>query len=114
MTAVTNRYPREGSQGHASHPGPVAADYLEIERAPAVRRDPAPGPAASTGSFTSHCGRNTGGHRNSDNFIASPGVSNGAHHVHDYVGNTSTDRNSTDDSLAATTTCQRGDKSVHF
>jgi len=35
--------------------------------------------------------------------------------VHDYVGNTSTDGNSTDDSLgAAATTCRRGDKSVYF
>ncbi|MFL6128207.1 MAG: DUF1996 domain-containing protein [Mycobacteriales bacterium] len=102
-------------QGHPGHPGPVAADYIVIGAAPAPRRAPLPGSAASTGSFTSHCGRNTNGHRNSDNFIAFPGVSNGAHHIHDYAGNTSTDRNSTDESLAAaTTTCQRGDKSVYF
>ena len=69
----------------------------------------------STGSFTAHCGRNVEGHRNSDNFITAPGASNAAHHVHDYVGNLSTDRNSTDDTLAAApTTCQRGDKSVYF
>jgi hypothetical protein len=78
---------------------------------------PAPraGPAASTGTFTSDCGRNVEGHRNSDNFITAPGRGNGAHHVHDYVGNTSTDGASTDRSLAAAgTTCARGDKSVYF
>jgi hypothetical protein len=113
LTLVIEPDAGEASQGHPRHPGPVAADYVAIRAAPAGRRAPPAGPAASTGSFTSHC--NTDGHRNSDNFIVSPGVSNGAHHVHDYVGNTSTDRNSTDHSLAAaTTTCQRGDKSVYF
>lgn len=70
---------------------------------------------ASTGTFTARCGRNTNGHRNPDNFIVAPGVSNGAHHVHDYVGNLSTDAFSTNDSLAAAgTTCARGDKSAYF
>ena len=115
LTMVIEPDASEASQGHALHPGPVAADYVAIHAAPAGRRAPPPGPAASTGSFTSHCGRNIDGHRNSANFIVAPGVTNGAHHVHDYVGNTSTDGNSTDDSLAAaTTTCQRGDKSVYF
>ena len=104
----------DASQRHVVHPGPVPADYIPIGAAPAVARAPAPGPAASTGSFTSRCGRNTGGHRNSDNFITAPGLSNGAHHVHDFVGNLSADRNSTDATLAAATTCQRGDKSVYF
>lgn len=44
-----------------------------------------------------------------------PGVANGAHHVHDYVGNLSTDGFSTNESLAAAgTTCARGDKSAYF
>jgi Domain of unknown function (DUF1996) len=115
MTIVTGPVAGSGGQGHALHPGPVAADYVEIGAAPAVRLAPRPRPAASTGSLTSACGRNTNAHRNSDNYIVAPGVANGAHHVHDYVGNTSTDGTSTDDSLAAaTTTCQRGDKSVYF
>jgi Domain of unknown function (DUF1996) len=115
LTMLTGPDAGEASQEHAGHRGPVAADYVAIRAAPAARSAPPAGPAASTGSYTSHCGRNTGGHRNSDNFIASPRLPNGAHHVHDYVGNTSTDRYSTDDSLAAaTTTCQRGDKSVYF
>ncbi len=54
-------------------------------------------------------------HNNSDNYMAAPGKRNGAQHVHDYVGNTSTNANSTDDSLAAAgTTCANGDKSTFF
>ncbi|GII05128.1 hypothetical protein Pta02_71360 [Planobispora takensis] len=69
----------------------------------------------SRGAFVSRCGRNQNGHRNSDNFIVAPGVSNGAHHVHDYVGNLSTDGFSTDASLAAAgTTCAFGDRSTYF
>ena len=115
MTMLTGPDAGETSQEHVGHPGPVAADYVPIGAAPTVGRAPRPGPAASTGSYTSRCGRNTDGHRNSDNFITSPRLPNGAHHVHDYVGNTSTDRYSTNESLAAaSTTCQRGDKSVYF
>jgi len=115
MTMVTRPGADEANHHHAGHAGPVAADYVAIEAAPAVRRAPQPGPAASRGSFSPRCGRNADGHRNSDNFIVAPGVTNGAHHVHDYVGNTSTDGTSTDDSLAAaSTTCDRGDKSVYF
>ena len=58
---------------HGVHPGPVAADYAAIGTAPAVRPAPRPGPAASTGSFTAHCGRNAEGHRNAGNFITAPG-----------------------------------------
>jgi hypothetical protein len=115
LTMVTGPGAGGTIQGHAIHPGPVAADFVAIEAVPAVRPAPRPGPGASTGSFTSPCGRNTEGHRNSDNFITAPGTANGAHHVHDYVGNTSTDGTSTDQSLAAAaTTCQRGDQSVYF
>jgi Domain of unknown function (DUF1996) len=97
-----------------AHAGPAASDYLPISAAPTTAV-PVPGPAASTGTFTIGCGRNLDGHRNSDNFIASPGVQGGAHHVHDYVGNTSTDRNSTDASLAAAgTTCALGDRSTFY
>jgi hypothetical protein len=115
LTMVTGPAADEASHGRATHAGPVPADYVAIEAAPAVAREPRPGPAASTGSFTARCGRNDNGHRNSDNFIVAPGTTNGAHHVHDYVGNTSTDGTSTEESLAAAaTTCGRGDKSVYF
>jgi hypothetical protein len=101
--------------GSVVRPGPIAADYLPIEEVPVVLSAPAPGPNASTGSFTSPCGRNLEGHRNSDNVIAAPGLSNGAHHIHDYVGNLSADRTSTESSLAAGgTTCNLDDRSVYF
>jgi Domain of unknown function (DUF1996) len=112
MSMVTA--PGAPAVGHA-HGGPVAADYVAIAAAPAASPAPLTGSAASIGAFTSQCGRNTDGHRNSDNFITAPGRSNGAHHVHDYVGNTSTDGRSTDQSLAAaSTTCEQGDRSVYF
>lgn len=94
-----------------AHPAPplTAADYVAIEDAPVVR------PAAPTRSYTVDCGRNLAGHRNEGNFITTPGDANGARHLHDYVGNTSTDGRSTDDSLAkASTTCAGGDRSAYF
>jgi hypothetical protein len=102
------------AQGH-HHPVTVPEDYVRIADAPAAAPAPRPARGASRGTFTAQCGRNTNGHRNSDNFITSPGVSNGAHHTHDYVGNLSTDGNSTNDSLAAAgTTCRSGDLSTYF
>lgn len=65
------------------------------------------------GTFTSDCG--TSDHRNSDNYQAAPGKENGAQHVHDYVGNTTTDAFSDDDSLqAGGTSCTNGDKSTFY
>jgi hypothetical protein len=77
---------------------------------------PSPGGDAATGSFQSRCGNNENGHNNPDNVIVAPGVSNGAQHTHDYVGNLDTTGFSTDDSLAkAGTTCaQQGDKSTYY
>ncbi|MEC4019961.1 DUF1996 domain-containing protein [Streptomyces sp. H27-D2] len=94
---------------------PAREDYVDIRDVrPSVRR-PTPRRDASRGTFTSECGRNENGHRNPDNFIVTPGVSNGAHHLHDYVGNRSTDAFSTDSSLrAAGTTCGKGDRSAYF
>ncbi|MFG1999902.1 DUF1996 domain-containing protein [Spirillospora sp. NPDC048911] len=94
--------------------GPVAADFVPIQQAPAKARAQQ-GQNASRGSFTSQCGTNQNEHHNPDNFIVAPGVQNGAHHIHDYVGNLSTDGFSTDESLAAAgTTCARQDKSTYF
>jgi hypothetical protein len=90
-------------------------DYVAIADAPAAAPAPPTARTGSRGTFTTPCGRNTNGHHNSDNYITSPGVTNGAHHIHDYVGNLSTDGNSTDESLAAAgTTCRFGDKSAYF
>jgi Flp pilus assembly protein TadG len=98
------------------HVKPTNEDFVQIQDATAVAPAPRAGRNASRGTFTSQCGRNAdGSHRNSDNFITSPGVTNAAHHTHDYVGNTSTDGNATDASLAAAgTTCRLGDKSTYF
>jgi hypothetical protein len=88
---------------------------MDITKAPPTEAEPRTGPGASTGSFTTDCGRNENGHHNADNFITAPGVVNGAHHVHDYVGNRSTSGFSTERSLAkAGTTCEKGDKSTYF
>lgn len=65
------------------------------------------------GSASVDCG--VSDHNNSDNFIAAPGKRNGAQHVHDYVGNTSTNANSNDGSLnRAGTSCANGDKSTFY
>jgi hypothetical protein len=70
---------------------------------------------ASKGTFTVNCGTNKNGHFNGDNFIAAPGVENGAQHLHDYVGNLSTNAFSNNKSLLrAGTTCRNGDKSAYF
>lgn len=96
--------------------GPLtAADYIDIRQVGAGPRDPRITRTGSAGSFVSQCGRDQNHHRNSANFIVAPGVGNGAHHFHDYVGNLSTDANSTNDSLAAAgTTCRLGDKSTYY
>jgi hypothetical protein len=100
---------------HADLGGPVAADYVDIRQVTANARPARPGQAASTGTFESVCGRNQNNHFNSDNFIVAPGVTNGAHHVHEYVGNLSASGLSTDTSLAAAgTTCRRNDQSTYY
>ncbi|WP_084962094.1 DUF1996 domain-containing protein [Thermoactinospora rubra] len=98
-------------QNECADLGPFPEDFIDIRRVP-------PGGdvlGRSRGSFISRCGTNANGHNNPDNFIVAPGVRNGAHHLHDYVGNLSTDAFSTDESLAAAgTTCRLGDKSTYF
>ncbi|WP_026249074.1 DUF1996 domain-containing protein [Streptomyces sp. LaPpAH-108] len=96
--------------------GPVAADYTDIKSVQPNVPNPAKGSDASGGSFTSECGVNENGLRNSDNVIVAPGVSNGAHHFHDYVGNQSNTAFASDDDLAkADTSCvDKGDKSTYY
>ncbi|MFF9765612.1 DUF1996 domain-containing protein [Streptomyces sp. NPDC014636] len=96
--------------------GPVVSDYADIT---AVQPDaPAPPPQAdaSLGTFTSDCGVNANGLFNSDNVIVAPGVSNGAHHFHDYIGNQSNTAFASDEDLAnADTSCvDRGDRSTYY
>ena len=69
------------------------------------------------GTYTVDCG--VSDHNNSDNYMAAPGKENGAQHVHDYVGNQTTDANSDDDPLqeaadAGQTSCVNGDGSAFF
>jgi hypothetical protein len=104
--------PAAGGQAQA---GPEKADFVDIRKVQPNAADPRKGADASRGSFSSRCGRNENKHVNSDNVIVAPGVSNGAHHMHDYVGNKDTSAFSTNDSLAAAgTTCTNGDRSTHY
>ncbi|MFD3517017.1 DUF1996 domain-containing protein [Streptomyces sp. NPDC058657] len=105
----------EGDGDRAGN-GPERADFVDIR---SVRPRPAqvrPRRTASRGTFTTACGRNENGKFNPDNVIVAPGVSNGAHHMHDYVGNQATDAFSSDDVLAAgRTTCRNpGDRSTYY
>ncbi|MBZ4017205.1 DUF1996 domain-containing protein [Streptomyces purpurogeneiscleroticus] len=108
---------QQGQDGDAKLPpgGPSPDDFADILSVQPNAQQPPQGDGASTGTFVSECGTNQEGHFNSDNVIVTPGVSNGAHHTHDYVGNESTDAFSTDESLAASgTTCGNGDLSTYY
>ncbi|MGW0902071.1 DUF1996 domain-containing protein [Streptomyces sp. NPDC002853] len=114
--------PQDGDGGDQEQPpgqngnGPEASDFVDINSVqPNVNR-PDKRRGASRGTFTTKCGTNENGKFNPDNVIAAPGVSNGAHHMHDYVGNQATDAFSGDDDLAnGDTTCRnQGDKSTYY
>ena len=109
-----------GNGGQAGN-GPVADDFINIEDVqPNSRNLPnglaANGGGGSTGTFTTECGTNENALRNSDNVIVAPGVSNGAQHQHDYVGNQANTAFASDEDLAnGETTCQnQGDRSTYF
>ncbi|MEU3463939.1 DUF1996 domain-containing protein [Streptomyces sp. NPDC006733] len=105
----------QGRQRQKQGKGPSRADFVDITKVRPNVVKPRQRAGASTGSFTSKCGRNEDKHLNPDNVIVAPGVSNGAHHMHDYVGNKTTDAFSTNDSLAAAgTTCGNGDQSAYY
>ncbi|MER6968703.1 DUF1996 domain-containing protein, partial [Streptomyces halstedii] len=110
---------QEGQQGGGDAPGgngPVVADFADINSVQPAAQTPRPQDGASTGEFVTSCGVNANGLFNSDNVIVAPGVTNGAHHFHDYVGNQSNNAFASDDDLAkADTTCQdKGDKSTYY
>ena len=103
-----------GGQAGCEDVGPALSDFADVRTFPRVRQ-PRFSRNGSRGTFISRCGTNQNGHRNSDNHIVAPGVSNGAQHQHDYVGNLTTSGQSTDESLAAGgTTCARDDRSAYF
>lgn len=105
-----------GQGGGQGGNGPVVADFADIMSVnPNAPRGPQPSDASS-GTFSSECGVNAGGLFNSDNIIVAPGVTNGAHHFHDYIGNQSNNGLATIDDLAkAETSCKdQGDKSSYY
>ncbi len=89
--------------------------YVAIAKvAPDVTAPPA-GRHASTGRFTVDCGTNGNGKFSPDNPVAQPGITNGAEHLHDFVGNLAITANTSDADLAASgTTCRNGDRSSYF
>ncbi|MFJ8498826.1 DUF1996 domain-containing protein [Streptomyces sp. NPDC093992] len=105
-----------GGNGGQAGNGPVPGDYVSIESVQPDANTPQPSGNASTGTFTSECGVNENGLFNSDNVIAAPGVSNGAHHFHDYIGNQATDAFVSDEELArAETSCEdQRDRSSYY
>ncbi|MFI6791773.1 DUF1996 domain-containing protein [Nonomuraea sp. NPDC050383] len=115
-TATPSPTATGGGEAECADLGPFLTDFVDIRQVQQTSIDPPRGGrGGSRGTFVSACGTNRNGHNNPDNFIVAPGVSNGAHHLHDYVGNVSTNGFSTDESLsAAGTTCRFGDKSTYF
>ncbi|WP_446042115.1 DUF1996 domain-containing protein [Streptomyces sp. SID1121] len=96
--------------------GPDASDFVNIRSVRPNVVKPRKLRQASRGSFITSCGVNKNKKYNSDNVIVAPGVSNGAHHMHDYVGNQGNNAFASDDALAAAATSCRnqGDKSTYY
>ncbi|MGW2937050.1 DUF1996 domain-containing protein [Streptomyces sp. NPDC001156] len=109
-----NNGQQQGNGGQAA--GPVASDFVDITTVQPNVQKPAPRSGASTGEFVTKCGVNANGNHNTDNVIVAPGVKNGAHHLHDYVGNQSNDAFATNDTFAAAqTSCEnQQDKSSYY
>ncbi|WP_432096940.1 DUF1996 domain-containing protein [Streptomyces sp. bgisy100] len=105
---------QDQGQGGQQGGGPSPDDFQDITQVQPNAQDPNQG--NGTGKFTSDCGVNENALRNSDNVIAAPGVSNGAHHMHDYIGNQANDAFASDDDLAAgQTTCKnQEDQSTYY
>ncbi|KOT66532.1 MULTISPECIES: DUF1996 domain-containing protein [Streptomyces] len=108
--------PRDAQGRNSAGNGPFRDDFVDIRTVqPNTRGNGQGGRGAASGSFRSECGRNENRHNNPDNLIVAPGVSNGAHHMHDYVGNLATNAFSSDRELAgAGTTCGNGDRSAYY
>ncbi|MFF9864646.1 DUF1996 domain-containing protein [Streptomyces sp. NPDC013953] len=106
----------QGQSGGQAGNGPVAGDFVDIQSVQPNVRNPQQRRGASRGVFVTDCGVNTNGKFNPDNVIVAPGVGNGAHHMHDYVGNQANDAFASDDDLAnGQTTCRnQGDKSTYY
>ncbi|WP_434588724.1 DUF1996 domain-containing protein [Streptomyces sp. A5-4] len=105
-----------GGNGGQAGNGPNDGDFVDIQSVQPNVQSPQQQGGASDGEFSTDCGVNENKKLNSDNVIAAPGVSNGAHHMHDYVGNQANDAFASDDDFAnGDTTCQnQGDKSTYY
>ncbi|MEJ2890689.1 DUF1996 domain-containing protein [Actinomycetospora aeridis] len=89
----------------------AANEYVEIQRVRQGFRGE--GGAFSGGSYSIRCA--VSDHKNSDNYLITPGKRNGAQHVHDYAGNEGTNFASEREVLEETaTTCTNGDRSPIF
>lgn len=90
-------------------------DFVRIQQVEPNVVVPVAGANASTGVFTVDCGVNANGKFSSDNPVAQPGISHGAEHLHDFVGNLAITADTSDEALAAAdTTCRNGDRSSYF
>ncbi|MGW2019148.1 DUF1996 domain-containing protein [Streptomyces sp. NPDC001927] len=107
---------RGGDEQGQSGNGPEASDFVDIRSVRPNVNLPQQRRGGSRGSFVTDCGRNQNGKFNPDNVIVAPGVSNGAHHMHDYVGNQANDAFASDQDLArGRTTCRnQGDRSTYY
>ncbi|WP_055489710.1 DUF1996 domain-containing protein [Streptomyces sp. TP-A0356] len=111
-----NNGQQAGNGGQAGN-GPTAADFVDITKVqPNVAAKPQKNGNASTGTFTTLCGVNANKNHNTDNVIVAPGVTNGAHHLHDYVGNQKVDAFSSNNTfLQSGTSCQnKNDLSAYY
>ncbi|WP_330293444.1 DUF1996 domain-containing protein [Streptomyces sp. NBC_00576] len=106
---------QNGNGGQGAN-GPVAADFVDITKVRPNVQNPPGQRGASQGVFTTRCGVNANKVHNSDNIIVAPGVDNGAHHTHDYVGNQDNDAfTSNEEFAAAATSCRnQRDKSTYY
>ncbi|WSS91435.1 DUF1996 domain-containing protein [Streptomyces phaeochromogenes] len=107
---------QQGGNGGQGGNGPVAADFVDIKSVQLNVQSARKQGNASRGTFSTACGVNANGLFNSDNVIVAPGVTNGAHHFHDYVGNQDNNAFASDQDLAnGDTSCEnKGDKSSYF
>jgi hypothetical protein len=106
----------QGNGGQAGN-GPAAADFVDITTVqPNVPAKPQRSGGASTGTFVTRCGVNANHLHNTDNVIVAPGVTNGAHHEHDYVGNQKVNAFASNDTfLQGGTSCQnKNDLSAYY
>ncbi|MBO3677926.1 DUF1996 domain-containing protein [Streptomyces sp. NEAU-YJ-81] len=106
-----------GNAGGQAGNGPSQDDFVDITKVqPNVQQPPQAQQNGSTGTFATECGVGDPELRNSDNVIVAPGVGNGAHHTHDYVGNDSNDAFANNQTFEqGGTSCEnQDDKSTYY